>query len=204
MRNFFAGLLLIVICSGASGAIISIDADGFSDGADISSVFAGVTLSSIGGSSGLDGAVYAHGDGLASTGVSVFANNLSFERQWYVDLGGTEGFYLRADFDDAADMVAIDIIGDNPAGTDIGGLYVYDSSGILLGSDISGELSYEQVYTAQISLGSFDIAYILAGGADATGETVHLDNLVANIPEPATVMLLALGMVLSGKRSRKR
>ena len=184
-----------------SGAvIISADADGFSNGSDISTAFAGMTLSSVGGYAGLDGLVYAWGDGLASTGTSVFANNLSFQRQWYANL--TDGFAFRADFDQPADYVAIDIIGDDYSG-DVGVLYAYNAADVLLESVTSDALEYGEVFTAQISRGSFDIAYIIAGGSPSTEDTVHLDNLIADvIPEPATLWLLALGGLVLTKRRR--
>jgi len=193
-------VLILVLVSSASAVIVSADADGFSDGTDISTAFAGMTLSSVGGYTGLDGLVYAWGDGLASTGTSVFANNLSFQRQWYANLA--DGFALRADFDQPADYVAIDIIGDDYSG-DIGVLYAYNAADILLESVTSDELGYGEVFTATVSRGSFDIAYIIAGGSLVTDDTVHLDNLIANvIPEPATLWLLGLGGLLLTKKRR--
>jgi len=195
-----AAMLVMAMGLSAEAVIISADADGFVGGSDISGSFSGLALSSVGGYSGLDGSVYAWGDGLASTPTSVFANNLSFQRQWYA--GSTEGFGLRADFEQPADYVAIDIIGDD-AGGDVGILYAYDSAGVLLDSAASGVLGYGEVFTAEISRAGFDIAYIIAGGEPAGEHTVHLDNLTANvIPEPATLSLLAFG-ALAAVRMRK-
>src|SRR4030042_1217796 len=94
MKSLLPLAFFLFIVSSAGATIVSIDADGYSNGADISTVFDGVTLSSVGGYPGLDGIIYAWGDALASTGTNVFANNLSFQRQWYADL--TDGFALRA------------------------------------------------------------------------------------------------------------
>jgi len=190
MKILSAAALLLVMASSVSGMIISADADGYNNGTDISTAFAGMTLSSVGGYPGLDGIVYAWGDGLASTGTNVFANNLSFQRQWYAEL--TEGFALRADFEQLANSVAIDIIGDDFG--DYGVLTVYDSSGVLIDSVQSPQLAYGQVFRAIVDRPSFDIAYIIAGGSPSTEDTVHLDNLVANvIPEPTTLCLFGLG-----------
>lgn len=191
MKSSISTFILLLLAVPAAANLITADADGFSDGVDISAVVEGVTLSSVGGYAGLDGRVYACGDGLASTGTNVFANNLSFQRQWYADL--TEGFALRADFNNPANFVSIDIIGDDSS--DYGQLNAYDSSGTLLAFVLSPQLSTGQVFTAVIDRDwSFDIAYIIAGGAVLTEDTVHLDNLIANvIPEPATILLLTFG-----------
>ena len=188
------------MASSVRAAIVSADADGFSDGTDISTAFAGITLSSVGGYPGLDGLVYAWGDGLASTPASVFANNLSFQRQWYAD--PADGFGFRADFEQPADYVAIDIIGDDS--DDYGELNAYNSSGTLIGYVLSPELTTGQVFRATVSRDSFyDIAYIIAGGAASTADTVHLDNLVANvIPEPTTLWLLGIGGVLLTRKRK--
>ncbi len=194
------GFVFLAVSS-VSGITISVDADGFTDGEDISMAFDFVTLSSVGGYSGLDGIVYAQGDGLASTGTSVFANNLSFQRQWYADLA--DGFALRADFHQPAKSVAIDIIGDDSG--DYGELYAYDSSGGLVGYVLSPQLTTGEIFRAAIIRDwAFDIAYIIAGGAVSTADTVHLDNLTANvIPEPATLLLLGLGSsLLTGTRRK--
>ena len=187
-------LLLAVPCAATT---ITADADGFGDGVNISTAFTGMTLSSVGGYSGLDGIVYAYADGLASTGANVFGNNLSFQRQWHFDQ--SDGFALRADFDELAKSVSIDIIGDDYGG-DTGTLYAYDSVDALLVSVESGELGYGEVFTATISRASFDIAYIITGGTG--GETVHLDNLTATVPEPATLLLLSLGGLVLVKKRR--
>ena len=192
----------LLLASSAGAAIITADADGFADGLDISTAFSGMTLSSVGGYPGLDGAVYAWGDGLASTPTSVFANNLSFQRQWHVAV--TEGFALRADFDQPADYVAIDIIGDDFSG-DVGVLYAYSSADVLLDLVDSGDLAYGEVFAATISRPVFDIAYIIAGGSSVTDDAVHLDNLTANVvPEPATLLLLSLGAVIVTRADRSK
>jgi len=100
---------------------------------------------------------------------------------------------LRADFAQPADYVAIDIIGDDYGG-DVGVLYAYNSTGVLLETITTPVLGYGEVFTAQISSQGFDIAYIIAGGEPSGRHTVHLDNVTANtVAEPATIYLLGLG-----------
>ncbi len=187
-------IAIVFVFAGTCGAsVVSIDADSFANAADISGAYAGITLSSVGGYTGLDGRVYAYKDGLASTGTMVFANNLSFQRQWYAD--SADGFAFRADFEKPTNSVAIDIIGDDYSGIDYGVLYAYNSSGLLLNTIATGSLTYGQVFNAQINRPTFDIAYIIAGGSSLTQDTIHLDNLRANIvPEPATILLFSLGL----------
>ncbi len=195
--------IILVFSSTCGATVLSIDADSFSNAADISSVNAGVTLSSFGGYPGLNGKVYAFEDGLASTGTKVFANNLSFQRQWYAD--PTEGFAFRADFANPADSIAIDIIGDDYSGTDMGVLYAYNSSNILLDTIITTQLSYGQVFNAEISRPAFDIAYIIAGGSNLTEDTIHLDNLRVNIvPEPVTLLFFSFGFLLVRRFNRNK
>jgi hypothetical protein len=201
MKTLLTLTAVLVIVSPVSAVLVSADADGYSDGADICTVFEGITLSSVGGYPGLDGIVYAWGDGLASTGTSVFANNLSFQRQWYARL--TDSFALRADFEQPANLVAIDIIGDDAG--DYGELYAYNSSGTLIDYVLTPQLMRGEIFRVTISRDwAFDIAYIIAGGAVSTADTVHLDNLTANvIPEPATLLLLGLGSLLLTRTRRK-
>jgi len=200
--------IVLVVTSSVRGVVISADADGYSEGTNISAAFAGMTLSSVGRAFGLDGFVYAYEDVLASTGTSVFGHNLPYHRQWYFDAypepHHPDDFALRVDFVQPANWVAIDLIGDNS--WDYAKLRAYDSSGVYLEGAVPypPDLSYGEVFRATISRDSFDIAYIIAGGIFANRAcSVHLDNLTANvIPEPATIFLLGLGS-LALLRKRK-
>ena len=105
------------------------------------------------------------------------------------------GFALRADFDLPADYVSIDIIGDDLY--DIGVLLAYNSNGDLIDSITTPQLSIHEIYTATLDhTSTFDIAYIIVGGDTTTQSTVHIDNLIANIPEPATFSLLGFSVLI--------
>jgi hypothetical protein len=199
MRFLFSILVVLMLSAGVFGLQVVADADGFGDSADISGAFSGVVLSSVGGYSGVDGKVYAYGDGYASTGVSVFANGTVFGRQWWSDAGG---FGLRADFSVLANNVSIDVIGDDAG--DVGEMRAYDSGGGLLSTVYSGSLAAGEVFNLVISRSGYDVAYIVAGGSVAGGDTVHLDNLCANVvPEPLTVGLLGVGAILGFMRKKR-
>lgn len=207
MRNILAAALILLTSSSVRGVIISADADGYTEGTEISTAFTGLTLSSIGRSSGLDGLVYAYDDELASTGTSVFGHNLSNHRQWYYDAypepHHPNDFALRVDFDQPANYVSIDIIADDI--WDYASLRAYDSSGAFLGSTFTQPpLAIGEIFTAAIGRESFDIAYIIAGGDFANSACpVLLDNLSANVvPEPCTLLLLGLGVVALLKKRK--
>jgi hypothetical protein len=172
-----------------SAGLITVDADSFADGADLSNAFPGVILSSTGGASGLDGAVYASTNPLASTDGKVFANNLSAE--WLSKSSG--GYALRADFSKLTNYIAIDIIGDSLL--DLGVLTVYDTTGKVLTRVITSELSSGQVETVSVQRFIADIAYITVGGFGIINSEVLLHTEDNPVPESATMILLSLGML---------
>ena len=196
-------LIISMTVSTAQGLLVTAEADGYSEGADISKAFIGMTLSSVGTYSELDGHVYSRTSDFASTGISVFGNNLSgtdiqgtpSNQLWYQSSTRTSAFRLRVDFDNAANYVAIDFITNNSS--DHGILEAYNSMGILLSSIIA--VSYGPPQEVQITRPTFEIAYIIASGIN--GETLCLDNFQANvIPEPSTFLLLGLGAFILRKR----
>ena len=186
---------LLFVAGMAEALTVTVEPDVWGSGSNISTVYAGVTLSSVGpyiSDPSLNGLVYswtAINPDFASTGTRVFGNNLYSSDAagsptceiWYRSPDGSSVYRLRADFDELADYVAIDIIGNSA--TDAGVLEAYDSSDTLLTSITTPPLTSGAIYTAMVDRPSFDIAYIIASGTG--GETVYLDNLSANVvPEP--------------------
>ncbi len=207
MKNVLTVAMLFLMASSVKGVIISADADGYSGGANISTAFAGMTLSSVGSALGLDGFVYAYDDVLASTGTGVFGHNLPDHTKWYHDNypeHHPESFALRADFDEPADRVSIDIICDDI--WDYASLWAYNSDGILVDFIwTEPPLTPVEIVTATISRQGFDISYIIAGGLFGNSASyVYLDNLTANIiPEPATVLMFGLGGLVLRKKHKR-
>jgi hypothetical protein len=198
-------LMVFATASSVSAVVITAEADGHANGANISNAFTGMTLSTVGTDPNLDGQVYARipiNPAYASTGKLVFGNNLEgmdadgspYNEIWH------ETFRFRADFDHLANIVSIDFIGNNSS--DYGALEAYNSVGALLASVFTPQLIADQVFSAQINRSSFDIAYIVASGIG--GDTLYLDNLSANVPEPATMVLLGLGSLVVIRRRHSK
>lgn len=214
MRQLLAIVAMVstvVLTSSVAHAMFTVDADFYADDADMSTTAWGVTLSSP--SSGLyitDGRVYAQtalDTSHASTGTNVFGNNLPgtdgtgnpVDEIWFQNT--YREFRLRADFPTSANYVAIDIIGNSYG--DFGILEAYDAGDNLLVSvSNAGALDDGDVFTAEITRASYDIAYIIASGIN--GHTVHLDTLRVNIiPAPGAVLLGCIGIGLVGCLQRR-
>ncbi len=136
IKNLLVIGIVLVLSSSVNGVIISADADGFSDGTDISNAFSGMTLSAVGRASGLDGKVYAKTDSYASTGTMSFANNLATPTLWYYASHWApelpDDYALRIDFALPAKYLAIDMIAE---GQSWGVIVTYDSSNNFISAD---------------------------------------------------------------------
>jgi hypothetical protein len=208
-----AGIMLFSCSVSSAGVMIYADADGYSDGADISNAFIGMTLSSVGTASGLDGKVYAKTDSHASTGTMTFSNNLANPTVWYrwqpgPGLSYRYDYAFRVDFDMSAKYVALDVIGEGERS--LGIIYAFDSSGKdLFGMAIFSTNGFflmdREIVHVEIDRSSYDIDHLIIGGAFNPSERlvrpIHLDNLSAEIlPEPATLSLLGLGILALRRR----
>lgn len=196
------GIAAMLTCGWAHAVMFTFDPDapGINAGDNISTAFAGVTLSSTGGG---DGSVYASTLGLAPTGSLVFAwNNGGFlDEHW----GRSNAPAFEALFSGfLAHTVSIDYLSDFGVVT----LEAYDGANTLLGT-VSGPPGFDP-QTLSFSTGGSDqiqrvrITVAPVGGADMG----LLDNLVAysSIPEPGhTAVLAALGLAgLAGWRRLMR
>jgi hypothetical protein len=189
--------LLVLVPVSWAGVIEVIEPDDYPAGTDISTVFPGVTLSTVNSDLG-DPRVFAlepDEPNWASTGELVFGHSGDYAVHWVMDTIPTFRYgALRADFSPAALSFSVDIIGNDSL--DYGQLDAYDAAGNLLVSLQTGALSAGDVETLNVSdVG--DISYVIAGGLLA--DTVCLDNM-RFVPEPETALLGVLGIIVLRRR----
>lgn len=207
-------LILMLLSFNNVEAITTINPDIYSNGTDISTVFSGVTLLSIGDAIGLDGKVYARtpiNSNYASTQANVFGSAVSGtdpagspqNEIWQFGADVNPTWQLKAIFDGLIDYVAIDFIGNDYY--EFGILEAYDSSGNLLDSASNPvAIGQYEIYTAEISRSLPDIKYIIASGGN--GDTIYLDNLIISepIPAPGAILLGGIGVGIIGWLRRRR
>jgi hypothetical protein len=188
------GLLSVSV----SAILVTIDPDEFASGTDISNAWSGITLSSGGTASGLNGKVYTATatSSYATTGNLVFAHNRI--RGTSPDLWlntDTNGYYLRVDFATPTNRILIDFISDG--GTDYPSLWYYTTAGVLESPPSYSPLGPGESRVIEILRPTADIAYIRIGGYGTTNPyAVLLDNLRYEIPEPASCLVLLSGLLL--------
>ncbi|RDH84488.1 MAG: hypothetical protein DIZ80_03140 [endosymbiont of Galathealinum brachiosum] len=215
--GYFFALSSILISHSSNAAIVSVEPDGFVEGTNIETAYAGVTLSVEGRPDAtviaIDGFSSFNSTNIATTGSLVFGYtppvaSLPTGQDWDQTTFGL----LRADFDVQTDFIQIDLIYNDD---DVGGLWAYDSFGNLLDSVIAqgdgrGVSSSfcppfcDTFTTVSILRETNDIAYILVGGVNAEG--LFLDNMQFNaVPVPAAIWLFGSGLIgLVGLARRKK
>jgi hypothetical protein len=194
---------------------ITADADTFADGADISTAFANVTLSSVGtGYYGglLDGKVYARvpiNPLHTSTPDKVFGNNLPgsngdgnpLEEVWWQN--DLSSFRMKAEIIGYAKTVEVDVIcNDDDAFGDWGILEVYDAHDNLLYQTTVNTVGRGDVETLAYASSSYNIRYVIISGGEH--DTICVDNFRATaVPAPGALLLGGIGIALVGWLRRK-
>jgi len=198
--------MILAATSPALAKLVYVDADYHPPGADISDLFPGIKLTALGSWSELDGKVYSRqvaDPALATTGTNVFGHNATGldlhdrprNQTWIYP-----HTLLAIEFYDLADFVALDIIGDESA--DKAAVEVYNTDSVIIEWAITPQLSYGSTARVKIKRDAFDISHVMVSGID--GSAVRIDNIEANvIPEPATILLLALGALILKKSQRR-
>lgn len=189
-------MYILAIAPPAVSAVIRIEPDDFPANTPLTNVVPGVTLSV---ESRPDLSIISlEGFGIPSTGTRLFGIS---------GPGGEQpGFFLnsefRADFNQLANSVSIDFIGDPSLNNTLGKLLAFDSNGNLLDSFFTDPLPRGQIQTGVVTSTGFEIAYVLAGIIEGSGGGTDLDNFVANIasvPETSsTPAILSIGILGAG------
>ena len=212
MRKLPRSIFVIALAMWATGppacaVLISVDADAYTPGTDISTVFDAVKLQTYYDDGLLIGKVFsrrAYDPILASTGTNVFGHAVTGTDAYGRPLNETWVFpqtLLVVEFCDPADWVSFDIKGDNPEGSrDRAAVDVYDADLNLIEWAQTPLLDYAEFAQISINRDAFDISFVVTSGTDGA---VYIDNLQANIiPEPATLLLLGLGGILISVKRR--
>jgi hypothetical protein len=195
MRQLLASVGLLLLAGTAQAVTLSVDADDFAAGTDISNAYAGLTLSFDGATfdGTNDGIIYSviEQNGLfASTGSRVFGTSDATNPQIF---DGISTSVFRIDFDNNATSVSLDALGDN--GSDFAQLNAYSAADVLIDTFLTGQLVSGSFETMTIT--GADIAYVIASGIG--GDAVGFDNLSAQvIPIPAAAWLFTSALGLLG------
>jgi hypothetical protein len=215
MKAACCGMILVVASfflgtAPAHAILVTVEADDFALGTDLSTAVAGVTLSAFSGPP-----IVGAGDPLLSnkvlsslpdpfspslsiTGDRVFGNEstaLGINGLWYA---GDHQF--RTDFDVLTHHVSIMTSPDGEGDTDPTRFEIYGLGGILLDAiNIPGT----SLVTVTFDRPTADIAYMIATNPNPTpliGESFLLDQLIfdneaATVPEPDTLLLFGAGLL---------
>lgn len=221
------GLCVLLATSAAQAHLVTIDADTYASGTDVSDAFGGVTLSHVTFTEGgrQSGAVYAV-DCTAGTrgcdGTNAFAwqktngkgvpywsatsdliGNCLLQNQSYCYSRGQQ--LLEVSLDQATDFIRFD-----SSLTYLPWAWAFDAAGNLL--SLTPVSMFDQALGRQsmaLSSASGNISRLIIGGNDGYSivNSISYNAKPTNIPEPETLALLMaglLGVVVSSRQRRKR
>lgn len=208
--SLLTGALALTLGSAALHGAVIVDPDAAPEGSNITSAYPGVTLRELLAGNLVDSVWSVTAS--ASTGTRVFGR--SFGAAIFGDWGGLVNRGMRVSFAQPVSWVSIDFIGmpsGGGASAGAGSLIAYDSGGQVLDAYLSAALSPgSKDLDASVSTSVPLISYVVATSAAPAGATLNadyrigLDRLEYVIPEPASVMLAAIGVLMLLPRDRGR
>jgi len=201
--RLFTVLLALSVVSSAICQTIIIEPDNYTNGMVLDHIVPQVSLITAGSDDlpippvSFDVTANYDPSHFTSTGTNVFGQaNVQF---WNTNRR------LRMDFTAPVSSVAIDFIGGDLFANDVGQLDVFNSSGGLIGSYVTGPKPPGAVETMSVSRSVGDIAWAVAylpGGDGSFGRLDHLEFVV--VPEPACATLVVFGgVILASSRVRR-
>ena len=198
VKNAVFGLGLAFLSLHANAGWITLNNDSFADGTDISTAFAGVTLTTVRTGSDVNtptstGAVYAVSNIRATTAPNVFGQTSS-NATW----GNGLFEYLLVEFSSVVTGVSLDFFANDTGGDNNAQLLAFDSAGnqidiasvafVADGSpatlEVSGLISSVRAYWDEVER-------FKSGGLD----NLKYSNDPLPVPAPATLALLMLGLM---------
>lgn len=198
-KNLIILVILLYLTSPCPATIITIEADDFAAGTNLSHAFDGITLSASDGSD-IYSVASTNIGGELGTNVLGYGSNENWQFGPYNDYDYM-GEYLIIDFDNVVGSVSARYAAtDDILMSHVVIMRGFGSGGEARDISIGFDIIYGDDYASVVMFGG-PFAQVVVGMTE--GWAVSLDHIridLTVIPEPATFILLALGMVVSRKR----